>query len=218
MTYDSDYGHDPQGRVRLPGIYAATVIDNKDPLNRSRLKVQIHQATGISKTNWIPGCLPVTDTSYHPDHKAHLASDIANMLTTSSVVVNGSVTGTSATGGAVTGTSTETIPALTIVAKNSSYQLNHAHTTPTKSMISKNAQNIATLKTTTNSTTDNLEASAYPAGTYAPNQTGTVASDISNSTTPEHTFHRTVPAIGQLIWVMFIGGNPSYPVWMGVQA
>jgi hypothetical protein len=85
-------------------------------------------------------------------------------------------------------------------------------------MLATNKQNISTIVPTTTGTTDSLEKSAYPAGTYAPNQTGTVSSDITNSTTPEHTFHRSVPAIGQLIWVMFIGGNPSHPVWMGVQA
>jgi hypothetical protein len=25
-----------------------------------------------------------------------------------------------------------------------------------------------------------------------------------------------VPNIGQIIWVMFIAGNPNFPVWMGV--
>jgi len=216
-AHESEYGHDPQGRPILPGIYSAVVIDNKDPLNKSRLKVQVYQATGVSKTNWIPGCLPVTDTSYHPDHKAHLASDIANMLTTTSVAAAGTGSGSSATGGAVTVTTSTTIPALTIVAKNSTYQLNHAHATPTKTMLATNQQNISTVKPTISSTTDSLENSAYPAGTYAPNQTGTL-NDITNSTTPEHTFHRSVPAIGQLIWVMFVGGLPDNPVWMGVQA
>lgn len=217
MTYDSEYGHDPQGRPTLPGIYSATVIDNKDPLNRSRLKVQIHQATGISKTNWIPGCLPVTDTSYHPDHKAHLASDIANMLTTTSVAASGSGSGAPTLGGTVSVTTSTTIPALTIVAKDASYQLNHAHVPTTKTMLSTNQQNISTVKPTITSTNDSLENSAYPAGTYAPGQSGTL-NDITNSTTPEHTFHRSVPAIGQLVWVMFVGGLPDNPVWMGVQA
>lgn len=33
----------------------------------------------------------------------------------------------------------------------------------------------------------------------------------------EHTYHRTVPNIGQKVWVMFIAGDPNFPVWMGVQ-
>jgi len=202
---DTEYGFDPQGRLRLPGIYSAIVIDNQDPLNRGALKLQIHQTTSTQITNWVPGCFPVTDNSYHPDHKPHLASDIANMLTTQST------TATDPQGGSVT------IPALTVVAKSSSYQLNHAHTSSTKSMLKTNTQSIKTISTTTQIDSDLLESSTYANGTTAPNQAGTVSSDITNSTTPEHTFHRTIPAVGQLIWVMFIGGDPDKPVWMGVQ-
>jgi hypothetical protein len=202
---DTEYGFDPQGRLRMPGIYSATVIDNQDPLKRGALKLQIHQTTSTQITNWVPGCFPVTDTSYHPDHNPHLASDIANMLTTQST------TATDPQGGSVT------VPALTVVAKNASYQLNHAHVSSIKNMLKTSAQNIKTITTTTQTATDLLESSAYANGTTAPNQAGTVSSNITNSTTPEHTFHRTIPAIGQLIWFMFIGGDPDKPVWMGVQ-
>jgi hypothetical protein len=27
----------------------------------------------------------------------------------------------------------------------------------------------------------------------------------------------SVPAIGQVIWVMFIAGDPNFPVWIGVR-
>jgi hypothetical protein len=33
----------------------------------------------------------------------------------------------------------------------------------------------------------------------------------------EHTPHRLVPKVGQLVWVMFVAGDPEYPVWIGVQ-
>lgn len=36
-------------------------------------------------------------------------------------------------------------------------------------------------------------------------------------TTNEHTAHRIIPRVGQLVWVMFIAGDPDYPVWIGVQ-
>jgi len=42
-----------------------------------------------------------------------------------------------------------------------------------------------------------------------------VAAD--NAATTEHTPHRTVPDVGQLVWIMFIAGDPEYPVWIGVQ-
>jgi hypothetical protein len=36
-------------------------------------------------------------------------------------------------------------------------------------------------------------------------------------TVNEHTAHRIIPRIGQLVWVMFIAGDPDHPVWIGVQ-
>jgi hypothetical protein len=30
--------------------------------------------------------------------------------------------------------------------------------------------------------------------------------------------HQKVPRLGQKVWVMFIAGDPNFPVWMGVQA
>jgi hypothetical protein len=33
----------------------------------------------------------------------------------------------------------------------------------------------------------------------------------------EHSPHRLVPRINQRVWVMFIAGDPNFPVWIGVQ-
>lgn len=33
----------------------------------------------------------------------------------------------------------------------------------------------------------------------------------------EHTPHRLIPKKGQMVWVMFVAGDPEYPVWIGVQ-
>jgi hypothetical protein len=41
--------------------------------------------------------------------------------------------------------------------------------------------------------------------------------DQETNQTPEHTPHRLVPRVGQKVWVMFVGGDPNYPVWMGVE-
>lgn len=38
----------------------------------------------------------------------------------------------------------------------------------------------------------------------------------SIASTAEHTPHRLIPAKGSTVWVMFEGGDPEYPVWMGV--
>ena len=109
---------------RFYGIYEGICSDNADPTFINRIKLQIPQLLGTEITDWAMPCLPVTDNANHPDHKAHLAADVAALLTTTPVVIAGS--GTSATGGAVTVTST--VPALTVVAANAN-TLTHPHVT-----------------------------------------------------------------------------------------
>jgi len=43
---------------------------------------------------------------------------------------------------------------------------------------------------------------------------GTAFNDAAD--TKEHTAHRLVPNLEQGVWVMFEGGDPNFPVWMGV--
>lgn len=33
-----------------------------------------------------------------------------------------------------------------------------------------------------------------------------------------HSAHTSIPTIGQTVWVMFEGGDPDFPVWIGVSA
>lgn len=40
--------------------------------------------------------------------------------------------------------------------------------------------------------------------------------DILETNDTEHTLHRKVPNLEQGVWVMFEGGDPNFPVWMGV--
>lgn len=47
----------------------------------------------------------------------------------------------------------------------------------------------------------------------------------SSDGTPAHTHsvetafdHKIVPELGKVVWVMFIGGDPNFPVWIGVGA
>jgi hypothetical protein len=199
MTHDSEYMMDPQGRPRFYGLYSGQVTSIKDPLNKNRIQVLVHGPTGLESHNWAPACLPVTSTSYHPDHNPHKAIDIAALLTTTATTV------ADPQGGSVT------IPALTIVAKDSTKQLNHKHVPTTNTMVNKNV----VVASPTN-TADTLESSRYTTtGTLS--APGTTTSSTSEKV-PEHTFHRTVPAVNELVWVMFIAGDPDYPVWIGVQS
>ena len=193
---------DPMGRNRFYGIYEAKVVSVNDPLKRNRIQVKIFQITGQHSTGWARACLPITDSSYHPDHAPHTAAQIAAMLTTTPVSV------TDSRG------DTETVPALTIVPKSpGNQQLNHQHVvTKTKT---KNKAKSKFIDNAPTSTTDAKEASLYTtaSGLSAP---GTTTTDTSIKV-PEHTFHRSTPVIGQMVWVMFIAGDPEYPVWIGVQ-
>jgi hypothetical protein len=198
MTNESEYMMDPQGRPRFYGLYSGQVTNVKDPLKKNRIQVLVHGPTGVESHNWAPACLPITDSSYHPDHQPHTAAQIAALLTTTAT------TAADPQGGSVT------IPALTVVAKAGGGQLNHQHVV-TKTMVNKGL-----VVSSPTSTTDTFETSTYTAasGLSAP---GTTSSSTSLKT-PEHTFHRTFPAVGQLVWVMFIAGDPDHPVWIGVQS
>ena len=202
MSNDSEYMMDPQGRPRFYGIYSGQVTSVNDPLKQNRIQVLVHGPTGVESHNWAPACLPITSSSYHPDHEPHTAAQIAALLTTTAV----NISGTDSRGDS----HTIAVPALTVVAKSGGGQLNHPHTV-TKTMVNKNV-----VVSSPTSTTDALENSLYTtaSGLSAP---GTTSSSTSNKV-PEHTFHRTVPTVNQLVWVMFIAGDPDYPVWIGVQS
>jgi hypothetical protein len=114
---DASYMHDPMGRVRFFGIYEGTVIDIKDPKKQNRVKVKVHQVTGQQVSGWAEGCQPITSVANHPDHQEHTAAQIAALLTTTSISV------TDSRG------DTETIPALTVVAKAGAGTLKHPRKT-----------------------------------------------------------------------------------------
>jgi len=55
--------------------------------------------------------------------------------------------------------------------------------------------------------------------TSSVNDGGTGSSSHSHTVTlnSAHSPHNAVPNIGQKVWVMFIAGDPNYPVWLGVE-
>ena len=65
---------------RFYGIYEGICSDNADPTFINRIKLQVPQLLGTEITDWAMPCLPVTDNSNHPDHKAHLAAEVAALL------------------------------------------------------------------------------------------------------------------------------------------
>ena len=195
-----DYGLDYQGRARFYGIYSATVLAGDDPLKRNRIRVQIPQVHGLAKSAWAKACLPVTDNSYHPDHLAHTAAQVAELLTNHSATittssVNDGGTGSSAHSHTVT---------VNLAHAGNTGKLTHPHTTAKSMVTSPYTVNAPT------ASTDSQEKSQYTTAS------GLTAPDGTKN--PEHTFHRTVPYAGQLVWVMFEAGDPEWPVWVGVQS
>jgi uncharacterized protein involved in type VI secretion and phage assembly len=87
---------------------------------------------------------------------------------------------------------------------DTTYKLTHAH---------------ETLENTTQMWNDNQEQDLTSGGIdIDPIEAGFGTSRSSDSArVAEHTPHRLVPAIGQKVWVMFIAGDPNFPVWMGVE-
>lgn len=96
------------------------------------------------------------------------------------------------------------------------------------------AAEVAALLTThaTHSTTITSGSGGSPAHTHSvaislshaahAGNGGELTHDHTDSTDPlevngtEHTPHRKVPDLKQGVWVMFEGGDPNFPIWMGV--
>jgi hypothetical protein len=79
----------------------------------------------------------------------------------------------------------------------------HSHTVTLNAAHSGNSGTLKHPHVTTVSKTNKWNASS---GAY---------NDLTS--TLEHTPHRLVPDVKQKVWVMFIAGDPNFPVWMGVE-
>jgi len=166
---------------RFYGLYLGICVDVEDDQNDNRIRLQVPQVLGQSETGWARACLPVTSNSNHPDHKKHLAAEVAALL---EAHADHSVSGT--TGGATVST---------FGSHTHSFNFTTSHT-------NNHTGNSLTLdhEHETDADTDNKWND-----------------DQETNLTPEHTPHRLVPKLGQKVWVMFEGGDPNFPVWMGVE-
>lgn len=150
-------------------------MDNADPTEKNRIRVQVPQVLGQELSDWAWPCLPITSNADHPDHLPHLAAEVAALLnthTSHAVSVSGTTGGTTVS---TFGSHTHTFSATQTLNHNAhsgnSGELTHGH----------------------EDSSDPLEI---------------------NGT--EHTPHRKVPNLEQGVWVMFEGGDPNFPVWIGV--
>jgi len=168
--------------LKFYGIYQGICADVDDPENDSRIKLQVPQVMGQEITEWARPCLPVIANSNHPDHKKHLAAEVAALLLghgDHSVSISGTTGGGGSPGHVHSFSATQTLTHTNNHTGNS-LSLDHEHET--------------------DASKDNKWND-----------------DQETDQTPEHTPHRLVPRVGQKVWVMFTGGDPNYPVWMGVE-
>jgi hypothetical protein len=170
--------------ARFYGLYRGVCIDIDDPDKLNRITLQVPQVLGTQITNWALPCTPVTDNADHPDHKKHLATEVAALLNAHG---NHAVSVSGSTGGATVSTFGS-----------------HTHTfsaTQTLTHTENHTGNTNTLDHEHEATSDTLDKDGSEDGLTA----------------AEHTYHRRVPNLNQKVWVMFEGGDPNFPVWMGVE-
>jgi len=178
---------------RFYGIDSGVVIDIEDPDKDSRIRLQVPQVLGEEPTEWARGCLPITSNSNHPDHKKHLASEVAALLQAHATHATHSETITS--GPATVSTFGSHTHSVAISLAHDAHTNNHTGKTPDSTWNLDHEHE-------EDENTDNK---------WNDDQEQTIAS------TAEHTPHRLVPKLGQKVWVMFEGGDPNFPVWMGVE-
>lgn len=72
------------GEPRFYGLYRGICLNADDPEGSSRITLQVPQVLGTQATDWAwPVRSPITEHD-HPDHKPHLAAEVAAMLNASS--------------------------------------------------------------------------------------------------------------------------------------
>lgn len=82
----------------------------------------------------------------------------------------------------------------------------------------------ACLPVTSNTTHDahvsTVTSSSNGAHSHSDPQGGSTSTDGTHTHTVSinlsHTPHNKTPRLNQTVWVMFIGGDPNFPIWIGV--
>lgn len=115
---------------------------------------------------------------------------------------------------------TDWIPGCMPVAVNANHPDHVAHTaTQVAALLTAHSISGTTGSGGNPSHTHSFSATAPHVGNSGtlthPHQTSTDPLDTTTNS-PEHTYHRAVPNIGQVVWIMFEKGDPNFPVWMGV--
>lgn len=242
MIDDIEYGLDPQGRLRFFGIYAANVIDNKDPLNKGRLRLQIFQPTGKATTAWAPQCVGALPQPNYPYGIFMSTSD--QTVTAANTATLVTLNTTEDDNGGIYLSNNRIY-----VSEQGDYFLNfsavfskaNASSSEVDIWLRKNGIDIPRSNT-------RVEVAGNPGekvitvgfildldpGNYiqfafsSPDEdmTLTAHTGLTNPTRPDipsiiatlNLVGKYVPKPGTKVWVMFEAGDPEYPVWIGAIA
>lgn len=172
------------------GVYRGLCVDVNDPEQLNRIRLKVPQVLGQEITNWAYPMNPVTNNSNHPDHLPHLASQVAALLASHATHATHTATLTTSSGGSPAHTHS-----VTISLSHDAHTNNHTGNSP-DSQYQLTHAHVSTVDTT-NLWNDSQET-------------------FLGSQAPEHTAHRLIPALNQGVWVMFEGGDPNFPLWVGV--
>lgn len=234
------YMVDPQGRVRFFGIYSAKVVDNKDPLKKGRLKLQILQPTGTSTTGWAPACLGAISQVNYP---------YGTFISTSTQTVSGANTANTVTNLQAVDTNKTRLSGTKIyVEETGDYNLyfstmfnkSSANSAEVDIWVKVNGSNLANSNTRGHLQGNDaetvisaglildLKAGDYIEFAFSSTATGTALQYYGPSSNPTRPaipgiiatlslVGKYVPKPGTKVWATFEAGDPEYPVWIGVQ-
>ena len=225
---------------RFFGLYRAVVVDSQDPLNQGRLRVQIPQVLGTSITNWIPAC--VGSLVQHNNPYAVYSSTVSQQVTaanTPTVVTYNVVEEQHAMKLDLAHPSRVSFTQTGAYNIQFSVQLSKTggSATTTDFWFRKNGVDLprSNSRVTLANPADTIAAWNYVI-TIAPTDyfeivfssadstmmieaytglTSPVRPDVPSvimTATPVANFS---PTPGAVAWVMFEGGDPNFPVWIG---
>lgn len=244
MSKLSEYGLDPQGRLRFYGIYSARVIDVKDPLNKGRIKVQVPQTTGIEVSSWAPQVVGAVSNFSYPygtfARNSNQQVSGANQATTISFD-----TAEDTGGGISLGEDTSRIYVKEtgdyFIQFSAVFSKSNASTNYAEVWVLKNGVAIPRSNTrimVSGNPGDSVMTVGFIAdldgGDYiqfkmvSPDSamkltaytglTSPSRPDIPAIITTINLVGNFKPRVGSNVWVMFTAGDPEYPVWIGAHA
>lgn len=240
LVTDLNYMQDPMGRVRFHGIYSGKVVDVKDPLKKGRIRVQIPQVTGTQKSGWVSQVGGGIAQINYPYGTFITTSNQSLAQNTATVISNWQAEDVSKT--KVTGTKISVEETgdyffqFSVVFSKTTASAGEADI-----WIRKNGVNVPNSNTTTHlSGSDaealvtvgfilDLDAKDYielVASTPSTNVVVKYHAAASSPTRPAspgviatiNLVGKFVPRVGSNVWVMFEGGDPEFPVWLGAKA